>query len=89
LPADPDRTPGGFDVPGAVLATAGSALLVFGLASGSDAGWPSLRGAGTLAAGAVLLALLVVEARTRDPLIPLRLTRGRDLATTIQEMMLS
>ncbi|GLY89072.1 MFS transporter [Actinoallomurus iriomotensis] len=84
LPADPDRTPGGFDVPGAVLATAGSALLVFGLASGSDAGWLSLRGAGALAAGAVLLALLlVVEARTRDPLIPLRLTRGRDLATTM------
>ncbi|MEV0404126.1 MFS transporter [Actinoallomurus sp. NPDC050550] len=84
LPADPGRTPGGFDVPGAVLATAGSALLVFGLASGPDAGWVSLRGTGALAAGSVLLALLlVVEARTRDPLIPLRLARGRGLATTM------
>ncbi|GLY76985.1 MFS transporter [Actinoallomurus iriomotensis] len=84
LPADPDRTPGGFDVPGAVLATVGSALLVFGLASGPDAGWRSPRGAGSLAAGAILLALLlVVEARTRDPLIPLRLARGRSLATTM------
>ncbi|TDD78929.1 MFS transporter, partial [Actinomadura darangshiensis] len=84
LPADPPRTPGPFDVPGAVLATAGSALLVFGLASGPDAGWTSLRGAGALSAGAVLLALLlVVEARTRDPLIPLRLARGRNLATTM------
>jgi MFS family permease len=51
LPADPRRASGGFDVPGAVLATAGSALLV--------------------------------EARTRDPLIPLRLARGRNLATTM------
>ncbi|MFD8567754.1 MFS transporter [Streptomyces sp. NPDC059639] len=84
LPADPPRTPGGFDVPGALLATAGSALLVFGLASGADAGWASLRAAGALTAGAVLLvALLAVEARTRDPLIPLRLARGRSLATTM------
>ena len=87
LPADPIRTSGesgGFDVPGAVLATAGSALLVFGLASGSDAGWGSLRSGGSLAAGAVLLAiLLAVESRTRDPLIPLKLARGRNLSVTM------
>ncbi|MGI5326533.1 MFS transporter [Actinomadura nitritigenes] len=84
LPADPARAPGSFDAPGAVLATAGSALLVFGLASGPDAGWASPRAAGSLAAGAVLFAvLLAVEARTRDPLIPLRLARGRGLATTM------
>jgi EmrB/QacA subfamily drug resistance transporter len=84
LPADPSRTSGGFDVPGAVLATAGSTLLVFGLANGPDAGWLSPRSTGALAAGVVLLVLLlVVESRTRDPLIPLRLARGRNLATTM------
>jgi MFS family permease len=84
LPTDPGRTSGGFDVPGAVLATAGSTLLVLGLANGPDAGWVSLRSTGALAAGAVLLALLLtVEARTRDPLIPLRLALGRNLATTM------
>ncbi|MFG1710388.1 MFS transporter [Nonomuraea sp. M3C6] len=84
LPADPARTPGAFDVPGAILATAGSALLVFGLASGPEVGWMSLRGVGAVAAGAVLLVLLlVVEARTRDPLIPLRLARSRNLRTTM------
>jgi len=78
------RPAGGFDVPGAVLATAGAALLVFGLASGPEAGWVSVRGLGALAAGLVLLALLlVVEASTADPLIPLRLARGRNLATTM------
>jgi EmrB/QacA subfamily drug resistance transporter len=84
LPADPARATGAFDVPGAILATAGSALVVFGLASGPEVGWTSLRGAGALAAGAVLIVLLlVVEARTRDPLIPLRLARGRNLGTTM------
>lgn len=84
LPADPSRTSGAFDLPGAVLATGGSALLVFGLATGPDAGWVSLRGTGALAAGVALLGLLlIVESRTRDPLIPLRLARGRGLATTM------
>ena len=84
LPTDPSHTSNGFDLPGALLATAGSALLVFGLANGPDTGWVSMRGTGALAAGLGLLALLlVVEARTRDPLIPLRLARGRNLATTM------
>jgi EmrB/QacA subfamily drug resistance transporter len=84
LPADPPRTPGGLDVPGAVLATAGSALLVLGLAAGPQDGWLSLRSTGALAAGLVLAGLLLtVEARTRDPLIPLRLARGRGLAVTM------
>jgi EmrB/QacA subfamily drug resistance transporter len=86
LPADPARTSGlrGFDLPGALLATAGSSLLVFGLVSGSEAGWTSARTLGTLAAGIVLLAVLaIVEGRTADPLIPLRLVRGRNLATTM------
>jgi EmrB/QacA subfamily drug resistance transporter len=84
LPADPARSSGAFDVPGAVLATAGSALLVFGLASGPERGWGSPISTGALAAGTALLAvLLLVESRTRDPLIPLRLARGRNLATTM------
>ncbi|MEV1177399.1 MFS transporter, partial [Nonomuraea sp. NPDC049784] len=86
LRSDPGDTPrpGGFDVPGALLATAGSTLLVFGLASGPEAGWGSVRGAGALVAGVALLGLLLlVESRTRDPLIPLRLLGRRSLATTM------
>lgn len=84
LPADPSRASGAFDVPGAVLATASSALLVLGLATGPDSGWLSLPSTGALAAGVVLLALLlVVEGRTRDPLVPLRLAKSRNLATTM------
>ncbi|GGT75355.1 MFS transporter [Actinomadura citrea] len=86
LATDPPRVSGfgGFDLPGALLATAGSVLLVLGLASGPEHGWGSLRGAGALTAGTALLgALLVVESRTRDPLVPPRLLRNRGLATTM------
>ncbi|MFI7632654.1 MFS transporter [Nonomuraea sp. NPDC049400] len=76
--------PGGFDLPGALLATAGSTLLVFGLASGPESGWGSVRGAGALVAGVALLGLLLLaESRTRDPLIPPRLLRRRGPATTM------
>jgi MFS family permease len=86
LPADPPVVSGirGFDIPGAVLATAGATLVVYGLASGPDAGWGSVRGAGAIALGVALLgALLLVERRTRDPLVPLRLLRHRGLVAAM------
>jgi MFS family permease len=73
---------GGFDLPGALVATAGSTLLVFGLASAPDAGWGSARGAGALVLGGVLLgAFVLIERRSRDPLAPPRLFGVRSLVT--------
>ncbi|MFE1885188.1 MFS transporter [Streptomyces diastatochromogenes] len=85
LPADErSGSDASFDVPGAVLATAGSSLLVLGLVSGPEAGWGSLRGAGSIVAGAVLLAVFaLVESRTRAPLAPMRLFTNRSLVTAI------
>lgn len=75
---------GGFDVAGAILATGGSSLLVLGLVSGPEAGWDSLRGAGSLIAGLMLLAVfVVVEKRTDAPLVPLRLLGRRSLIVAI------
>ncbi|MYS24420.1 drug resistance transporter, EmrB/QacA subfamily [Streptomyces sp. DvalAA-14] len=86
LPAD-TFFPGankGFDVLGALVATVGATLVVFGLASGPDAGWLSLRGAGAIVSGVVLLALfLLIESRADSPLMPLRLLRHRSLAVTM------
>ncbi|MFJ1767920.1 MFS transporter [Amycolatopsis sp. NPDC088138] len=81
LGADPrSRGEGGFDVLGAIIATAGSSLLVFGLVSGPEAGWGSIRSAGALVAGVVLLGVFVlVERNTRDPLVPMRLFANRGL----------
>lgn len=70
----------GIDVPGALTATAGSLLVVFGLVSGPEAGWTSARAGGAVAAGVLLLGVfLLIEARTRTPLLPLRLLRHRTL----------
>lgn len=81
----PDATSaawGGFDLPGALVATAGSTLVVFGLASGPDAGWGSARGLGALALGALLLgAFVLIERASRDPLAPPRLFGVRSLVT--------
>lgn len=71
-----------FDVAGALTATAGTTLVVFTLVQGPESGWdaPSVAGAGGLGA-ALLAAFAVIEARSADPLLALRLLRGRDLAT--------
>ena len=48
--------PGGFDIPGAVLATGGMLLLIFTLVRAPDQGWGSGRTIGELATAAMLLA---------------------------------
>jgi EmrB/QacA subfamily drug resistance transporter len=80
----PTGDQGGFDAIGAILATVGSSLLVLGLVSGPEAGWGSLRGAGSIVAGVVILAIFtLVENKTRSPLVPMRLFGNRSLVTAI------
>src|SRR5215475_13270534 len=63
-----------FDLPGAVSATAAITSLVFGLVQGPEIGWGSPRIVVALAVGLVLLAAFVlIERRSRDPLVPPRL----------------
>ncbi|TDE27851.1 DHA2 family efflux MFS transporter permease subunit [Actinomadura sp. 6K520] len=66
------------DLPGAVLVTAGVALLAFGIGRIESHGWTALV---PLTAGLVLLAAFVaVEARTAQPLVRLGLFRLRSVA---------
>ncbi|GGV08721.1 MFS transporter [Actinomadura cremea] len=66
------------DVPGAVLATGGIGLLVFGVVRTDARGWASAATLGTLAAAAVLLAgFVLTERRTAAPLVRLGLLRSR------------
>ncbi|GAB3291786.1 MFS transporter [Parasphingorhabdus pacifica] len=86
LTADPPRESKHrrFDLPGALLATAGSTLVVLGLITGPETGWNSISGAGAVAIGIVLLGgFLLVENNTRNPLMPLRLLRTRSLAVAM------
>jgi EmrB/QacA subfamily drug resistance transporter len=77
----PHRSTSDFDVRGAILATGGMLLLVYGLIKAPDQGWGTPRTLGELATAALLLAAFVVnERRTRDPLVPLSIFRVRGLA---------
>lgn len=73
------RTPGRFDLVGALTATLGVGALVFGILHSTEAGWGSPITLGTLATGLVLLVLLVRnEARVAQPIMPLRLFASRE-----------
>ncbi len=67
-----------FDIPGAVLATGGVLALVDGFLAAARNPWGSFAVVGPLVGGIVaLLALVVVEARSADPLIPLKFFQNR------------
>ncbi|MFB4317216.1 MFS transporter [Actinomadura sp. 21ATH] len=74
----------GYDLPGVVTGTAGATLLVYSIAEVSETGWtsPAFVIAAVLALG-LLAAFLAVEARSRSPLMPLRLLRDRNLAPAL------
>jgi EmrB/QacA subfamily drug resistance transporter len=70
-----------FDAAGAVTVTGGLALLVYAISKAPDYGWGSARTIGELIGSAALLvAFLVIEIRTPEPLMPLRIFRIRTLA---------
>jgi len=85
IPADPPRAARrSFDLPGALTATAGVTFLVYVLVQGPESGWTS-PGILTGAALAVVLlaAFAVIETRTADPLMPLRLFGNRALLSAM------
>lgn len=70
-----------YDVPGAILATAGLVALVYGFteAASTGAGWFAPSTLSLLAAALVLLAAFVArEARASHPLLPLRVVLDRN-----------
>ena len=84
----------GFDIPGAVTVTAGLALLVYAVVDAVNVGWGSTGTLLRLAGAAVLLvAFVLIELRTRHPLLPfsifrLRTLRGADIVGLLIGMSL-
>jgi EmrB/QacA subfamily drug resistance transporter len=80
------RRAGRFDLPGAFTATAGVAALVYGLSNAATtpdgvSHWGDAKVIAALAAAAALLAAFaVIETRSTDPLLPIRVLRSRDRA---------
>jgi EmrB/QacA subfamily drug resistance transporter len=81
IPRDPARTERRrFDLPGSLSVTGGATLLVFALVEGPEYGWGDGLVVGAFVLAVLLLALfVVVETRSRDPLMPFRLLRNRSL----------
>lgn len=77
------------DLPGAVLVTAGLATLAYGIVQTEAEGWTAAATLVPLVAGLALLVLfLLVEARTRVPLMPLNLFRVRSVSAANASMFL-
>jgi EmrB/QacA subfamily drug resistance transporter len=69
-----------FDIPGAVLLTAGLLALIYGLDDAISHGWANSWVIGALIAAAVILAAFVVAERgAEEPLVPFGIFRSRTL----------
>lgn len=74
--ARPARTP--LDLPGTVTAAVGLVGLVFGLGNAATYGWTNLLTIAPTTAGlALLVAFVLIERRTRHPLLPLTVVLDR------------
>lgn len=68
------------DLPGAVLATSGLMLLVYGLVKAPEFGWTSSHSIQYIGGSIVLLGLFILnEARSKQPLMPLHIFKNRNL----------
>jgi EmrB/QacA subfamily drug resistance transporter len=77
------------DVAGAVTVTTGLLVLVYGIVKASSYGWGSGRTIGLFAAAVVLLvSFVVIELRSRAPLIRLSIFRIRSLSVANVSMLL-
>jgi MFS family permease len=69
-----------YDVAGAVSITAGLSLLAYALLDANSAGWGSTKIVGLLALAVALIgAFVVIELRSKAPLVPFRIFRLRTL----------
>lgn len=69
------------DLPGAALATGGLMSLVYGLSKAPNDGWDSSAVWGFIAAGLALIAAFIWhENRTKQPLMPLKIFKIRNVA---------
>ncbi|MFD6107629.1 MFS transporter [Nocardia salmonicida] len=65
---------GGYDLPGAVTVTFGLVSIVYGFSRAAEHGWLAGSTLGLLGAGfALLIAFVFIEARSANPLLPLRI----------------
>jgi EmrB/QacA subfamily drug resistance transporter len=80
----------GYDLGGAVTVTGGLMILVYALVTGQSHGWGSTLTIGSFLAAAVLLvAFVLIELRSAEPLVRLSIFRVRSLLTANLAMFLA
>lgn len=83
VPESANQEKGKLDWPGAILATLGLGTLVYGLIESSSRGFTDALVLTSLTSAVVFLSLfLIVEMRSRNPMLPLELFRSRTFAGT-------
>jgi EmrB/QacA subfamily drug resistance transporter len=77
------------DLPGTAMVSAGLFALVFGLVNSETNGWATPGTWAPMAAGALLIAAFVRrQARTRHPLLPLRILKDRNRAASLVGLLI-
>lgn len=77
--SESERQEGRFDVPGALASTLGLVGLVYGFIRAASDGWSDSVALASFAIGALLIvAFVVIERRTAQPITPLHLFRNRN-----------
>ncbi|MFI9169627.1 MFS transporter [Streptomyces lincolnensis] len=83
-----ERHPGRLDVPGAITGTGGLIALVYGITRGGEHGWTGALTLASFTSAVVLLAaFLLIQARTADPMMPLRLFKDRNRSGSYATML--
>jgi EmrB/QacA subfamily drug resistance transporter len=78
------------DIPGTLTATSGLFAIVYGLANAATHSWTDPVTVGMLVAGVVLLiAFVLIQMRSPNPLLPLRVVLDRDRGGSFLAMLLS
>jgi EmrB/QacA subfamily drug resistance transporter len=79
-----------YDIPGAIAATVGLVSLVYGITKAGSDGWTEPITLSCFVIAAVLLvAFVVIEARSRNPLLPLRVVEERNRGGSFLTMFLT
>ena len=74
-----EKASGRFDIAGAITSTIGMGALVYGIVHSAEAGWSDTVTISSILAAVVLLAAFILnEARTAQPMLPLRLFKSRE-----------
>jgi EmrB/QacA subfamily drug resistance transporter len=90
VPNSKDKTPHATDIPGALLATSGFALLLWGIIAAPTRSWSDpIVVVSLLAAAALLVGFVIYERHSPDPMLPMHFFSDRRYSAAIGALALT